>query len=150
VTLLEFAEIGGAIVTAGGAVAVLQKAVRALRKLSRVADGILGDGTKEHPGVVAGQSELVTAIEALKTQATEDLAEIRADLAAVKDDVAAVKTQTGVIEDKLDDHVDTDSAKWREDGQKWGNELQARAEDNTRRIEALEQHAGTDDPVVGV
>ena len=147
-TLVQLAAILAVIVGVGGAGAVLQKAVRSLRRLGRVADGILGDGTKAHPGVVEGQAELKAAVDALKEQATADLSEIRADLAAVKSDVAAVKGQTSAIEHKLDEHVDTVAPSLLADGQRWGNELQARAEDNTRRIAALESHTGTDDPVV--
>ncbi|WP_297699629.1 hypothetical protein [Mycobacterium sp.] len=148
-TLVQLAAILAVIVGAGGAGAVLQKAVRSLRRLGRVADGILGDGTKDHPGVIAGQAELKAAVDELKTQAAGDLADIRADLAAVKADVGAVKEQTAAIETKLDEHVDTVAPSLLADGQRWGAELQAASEDNTRRIAALEAHTGTDDPVVG-
>jgi hypothetical protein len=147
-SLIQLGEVCGVIVAAGGVGAVIQKAVRALRRLGRMMDGMLGDGTPEHPGVVKGQAGLVTAVEALKTQATADLADIRSDLAAVKADVAAVRAQTEIIETKLDEHVDNVAPSLLAEGQRWGNELQARAEDNTRRITALEQHTGTDDPVV--
>lgn len=137
-TLVEATEVAALIVGVGGAATVVQKGVKALRRLSRVADGILGDGTKDHPGVVAGQAELVRSIEDLKAQATADLAEVKAD-------VAAVKAQTAAIERKLDDHVDTVAPSLLADGQKWGERLEAKAADNTRRIEALEQG----DPHIG-
>jgi hypothetical protein len=131
-TLVEATEVAALIVGVGGAATVVQKGVKALRRLSRVADGILGDGSKEHPGVVAGQAELVEAIDALKAQATADLAE-------VKQDVAAVKAQTAAIERKLDDHVDTVAPSLLADGQAWGNKLDSEIADHEDRIRQLEQ-----------
>lgn len=49
--LLGMTEVAGLVIALGGAGAVIQKGVRGLRRLGRLLDGFLGDGTAKHPSV---------------------------------------------------------------------------------------------------
>jgi uncharacterized membrane-anchored protein YhcB (DUF1043 family) len=155
-TLATVAALAGLLVALGGIGAGIPKVVNAVRRASRVSDGILGDGTPEHPGVVAGQASLAAAIEKLRVQASADLADMKSDLAAVKVDVAAVKHQTASIEDKvdrqgvkLDEHVDKEAPDLLAAGQAWGTRLDEEVADHEGRIARLERHTGTEDPATG-
>jgi hypothetical protein len=113
-----------------GSVAVgITKAVRGLRKFSRLLDGFLGDGTSKHPSV----PDRLDAME-------KNQEEFRAQQEQGTADLAAVKAQTASIEKKLDDHVDTEAPGLLADGQAWGKRLDGQVADLGTRVSALEQH----------
>lgn len=133
-SLATAAELAGLVVASGGILAAIPKGVHALRRLGRVADGILGDGSTDHPGVVAAVEKLADLVKDLVTGQAKQA-----------DDVAAVKAQTASIEEKLDRHVDTDSAQWRADGEAWGRRLDSQIAGLDTRVTNLEH--GSDTPV---
>jgi hypothetical protein len=70
VTVIVLGEFAAVVVAVGGAGAVLQKAVRSLRRFGRFLDGWFGDGTAKHPSVPerlealeAGQIAMKTALD---------------------------------------------------------------------------------------
>lgn len=97
------------------------KAVRGLRKFSRLLDGFLGDGTSKHPSV----PDRLEAMESNQTQFAADQADLKAKVDAL--------TVT------VDHHVDGDAKQWLADGQEWGNRLDGQVAELGTRVSALEE-----------
>ena len=101
IDLVTGGEVAGLVVAVGGCGVVFSKGVRAMRRFARFLDGFLGDGSTKHPSVLERLDK--------QDKALADLAHGQV-----------------IMQQSLDQHIDTDTPSWRAEGEAWGHRIDAR------------------------